>query len=150
MLGRDACALTLYTIDIGGCNPTSEQWVFGVILEVAAAEGVAMEVHAWAEDDVATVLLGLVADGLAHLVYKFGIPCRGEAGADGEGGGIEGFVGTLTGGVDTYTGRAVGEDGGRDAETWDGGRCASGTGHEVGFTAYGCLVAKECVSTANE
>ena len=37
MLGRDTCALTLHAVDIGGCNPTSEQWVFGVILEVAAA-----------------------------------------------------------------------------------------------------------------
>ena len=120
VLGRDACALTLHAIDIGGCNLTREQRILRVILEVSAAEGIAVEVHAWAEDHVATVFLGLVADGLTYLTDEFGVPRRGETRADGKGSGIIGLIGTLAGRVDAHTGRAVGEHGGRDAQSGDG------------------------------
>ena len=79
-----------------------------------------MEVHAWSEDDVAAVFLGLVADGFTYLAYEFGVPGRGETRADGEGGGVESLVCSLTGGVDAYACRAIGEDGGRDAQTGNG------------------------------
>ena len=34
-----------------------------------------MEVHTWAEDDIAAVFLGLVTDGFAYLAYQFCVPC---------------------------------------------------------------------------
>ena len=74
VLGRDTCALTLYAIDIGGSNLTGEQRVFRVILEVTAAERITVQVHARTKDDVAAVFFGLVADGLTHLAYQFGVP----------------------------------------------------------------------------
>ena len=67
-----------------------------------------MQVHTWAEDDVAAVFLGFVTDGLANLGYKFGVPGGGETRADREGCGVVGLVGTFAGGIDAHTGRAVG------------------------------------------
>ena len=109
-----------------------------------------MQVHARTEDHVTAVFLGLVADSLAYLADEFGVPRRGETGADGEGSGVVGLVGTLTGGVDTYAGRAVGKDGGWDAEARNRWRGTCGTGYEVGFTAYDSACAEEVVCTANE
>ena len=150
VFGGDTCALALHAIDIGGGNLTRQQGVFGVVLEVATAEGVAMEVHARAEDDVTAVFLGLVTDGLTHLSDEFGVPGRSETGTDGEGGGVESLVGAFAGGVDAHTGRTIGKDGGGDAQSGNGGRCTGGSGYEVGLATNGCLVAEECVSTANE
>ena len=150
VLGGDACALALHALDIGGGDLTRQQRVFRVVFEVTSAEGIAVEVHAGAEDHVAAILLGLVADGLADLRHEVGVPGGGETRADGEGRGIVGLVGTLAGGVDAHAGRAVGEHGGRDAETGNGGRGAGGTCHEVGFAAYDGACAEEVVCTANE
>ena len=150
MLGRDTSALTLYALDVGGCDLTCQQRVFRIIFEVTAAERVAVEVHARTEDHVTAIFLGLVADGLTHLTHEFGIPGRSQTGADRECRSIVGFVGTLAGRVDTYTSRTVGEDGGRDAETRDGRRGTRGTCHKVGLAAYDGTCTKEVVSTANE
>ena len=150
VLGADADTLLLYALDIGGGNLSREQRVFGIILEVAAAERVAVQVHARAEDDVAAVFLRLIADGLSHLAYQLGVPRRGQTGADGEGGGVVGLVRTLTGGIDAHAGRAVGKHGGRDAQTGNGGRCAGSSGHEVGLAAYNGCAAEEVVGAANQ
>ena len=109
-----------------------------------------MQVHAWSEDDVTTVLLGLVTNGLAHLAYQFGVPCRGQTGSDGECRSVERLVSTLAGGVNTYTGRTVGQHGSGDTESWDGRRCSCCTGYEVSLAANDGRRAKEVVSTANE
>ena len=150
VLGRDACSLALHALDIGGGNLSCEEGILGVILEVTSAEGIAVEVHTWAENHVAAVFLGLVADGFTNLAHELGVPCGSETGADGEGGGVVGLVGTLARGVDTDTGRAVGEYGGRDAETGDGRRCTCGSCHEVGLAAYNGTCAEEVVCTSHE
>ena len=120
VLGRDTGSLTLHTIDISSSDFTCQQGIFGIILEVTSAEGIAMEVHAWAEDDVAAVFLGLITDSLTDFPDKFCVPSGGQTAADGKGCGIIGLVGSLSSGVDTYAGRAVGEDCGWDSETWNG------------------------------
>ena len=79
-----------------------------------------MQVHTWAEDHVAAVFLGLVADGLSHTADELCVPCGGQTGTDGEGCGVVGLVGALARGVDAHAGRTVGQYGGWDAETWDG------------------------------
>ena len=109
-----------------------------------------MQVHTWAEDDVAAVFLGFVADGLADFGYKISVPGGGETRADGEGCGVVGLVGTFAGGVDAHTGWAVGEHGGWDAETRDGGRCACSTCHEVGLAAYDGSCAEEVVGSTHK
>ena len=150
VLGRYACTLTLHALDIGSSDLTREQRILGVILEVATTEGIAVQVHTGAEDDVAAILLGLVADGFAHLADELGVPCRGEARANGEGCGVIGLVGTLTRRVDTDACRAVGEDSGRDAETRDGGRGSCGSCHKIGLTAHNGLITEEVVGTSYE
>ena len=150
MLGRYASSLALYTLDVGCRNLSRQQGVFGVVLEVTSTEGIAVQVHAWAEDDVTAVFLGLIADSLTDLADEFRVPCRGQTGADWEGCGVVGLVGTLAGGIDTYTGRTVGKYGGWDAETRDGRRGSRSTCHEVGLTAYHGIGTEEVVCTANE
>ena len=109
-----------------------------------------MEVHARSEDNVAAVFLGLIADSLTHFAHKFGIPGRSETGTDGECCGVIGLVGAPTGGIDTYTGRAIGEYGGRDAQTWNGWRGTGCTSHEISLTAYDGIGTEKVVCTANE
>ena len=150
MLGRDACTLTLHTVDIGGGDLTCQQRVFGIIFEVTTAEGVAVQVHARAEDDVAAVFLGLVTDGFAHLAYKLGVPGGSQTTADREGRGIVGLVCALACGVDTYAGRTVCQYGGRDAETGNGWRGSCGTCHKVCLTAYDGSCTKEIVGSSDE
>ena len=150
MLGRHTGILTLHTVDVGGANLARHERVFRVVLEVAPAERRAVQVHARTEDDVAAVLLGLVADGLAHLAYQFRIPCRSQARANGEGRSIVSLVSTLAGGVDTHAGRAVGQDRGRNAQAGNLRRRSGRTGHQSSFATYDGLVAEEVVGTADE
>ena len=150
MLGRYACALTLYTLDIGCCYLTGKQWVFGIILEVTATERITMQVHARTENHVATVFLGLVSDGLTYLAHQLRIPCRSETRADREGCGIIGLIGALARGVDTYTSRTVGQHGSRDAKAGYCGRGSCGACHEVGLTAYNGIGREEVVSTSHK
>ena len=150
MFGRDTCTLTLYAVDISCGNLTSKQGVFRVVLEVATAEGIAMEVHARTQDDIAAIFLGLIADGLTDTSHEFGVPGGSQTGTNGEGSGIVGLVGARTSGVDTHTCRAVGEYCGGDAKTGDGRGGAGSTCHEVGFAAYYGICAEEVVSTANQ
>ena len=109
-----------------------------------------MQIHSRAKDDITTVFLGLITDSLTDFPDKFCVPCGGQTAADGKGCGIIGLVGSLSSGVDTYAGRAVGEDCGWDSETWNGRRRTSGTGYEVGFTANDGPCAEEVVCTANK
>ena len=109
-----------------------------------------MQVHARAEDDVATVFLGLVADSLTYLTNQFSVPGRCQARADGEGSSVERLVSTFALGVDTHTGRTVGQHGGRDAEARNGWRRTGSTGYQGCFAAYHGISAEEVVSTANQ
>ena len=150
MLGRHTGTLTLHTVDVGGTDLARHERVLRVVLEVAPAERRAVQVHARTEDDVAAVLLGLVADGLAHLRHQVGIPCRGQAGTDGKSRGVVRLAITLAGGVDTHAGRAVGQDRGRNAQAGNLRRRSGRTGHQRSFATYDGLVAEEVVGTADE
>ena len=88
-----------------------------------------MQVHARAEDDIAAIFLGLVADGSTHLAYQFGVPGGGQTSADGECRSIECLVGAWADGVDTYAGRTVGQYSGGDAQSGNLGRCSGSTGN---------------------
>ena len=115
-----------------GCRHlTGEQRVFGVVLEVAASERIAVQVHARAEDEVEPVFMGLVADGLSHLIDEGLVPRRGKGGADGEAGVVVAAALALAHGIDAESGRAIGERGGRDAEAGDGRGGSGSTGHEL-------------------
>ena len=150
MLGRYASTLALYAIDVGCGNLSRQQGVFRIIFEITTTQRITVQVHARTQNDVATVFLGLVTDGLTNLGDQIRIPRRSQAATDGECRSIVGLAVARTGGVDTYTGRTVGQHGGRNAQTWYLGRCTSSTGHEVGLTAYHSRSAEEFVSTTNQ
>ena len=150
VLGRDTHIFFLHTVDIGGGNLTCQEGVFAVILEVSSTERVTVQVHARAEDHIAAVFLGLVADGLSYLSHEFGVPRGGETRADGEGGGIEGLIGTPAGGVDADTGRTVCQNGGRDAESRDFGCSTCSTCYEGSLTTYDGIGTEKVVGSTYE
>ena len=131
VLERGAYAVGLDALDKGCCHLAGEQGVFGVVLKVAPAQRVAVQVHARGKDQVEPVLVCLVADGLAHLLHQLCVPCTCQGGADGESCVIIAAAFALAQRVDTQSGRAVGEHGGRDAKSWDGCCGARGTGYDL-------------------
>ena len=110
-----------------------------------------MQVHAWAEDDVAAILQRLVADGLAHLLHQLGVPRACQTGAHGEArGGIAGGV-ALALGIDVHAGRAIGHHGGGDAQTGYGHGDAGGTRHQLLLVAqHGTAAHKVVVAAAHQ
>ena len=116
VLDARAHAVTLNTFDVGGCSLTDYQRVLTVVLEIAAAQRVAHDVHGWSQQHVGTVLLYFVADGSAHLLNEVGIPRRGKKGTDGKMGAVIGCAVTFTGGVNAQSGRTVRQHDGRDSQ----------------------------------
>ena len=134
VLDGDTHVVALYTIDIGSSHLTGEDRILGEVLEVTAAERVTMDVHTRGEEDVHTILVDFFTHGLGHLLDEVDIPGAGEEGSHRETGRIIGVLVVLAGRGDTDTGRAVGEDGSRNAETFDRAGVAGGAGHLGGST----------------
>ena len=110
-----------------------------------------MDVEARAEDDIATILEGLVADSLADGLDEFCVPGGGQTGAYGEARSIVGVGVVLPGGVDVDAGRAVGEHSGGDAETWNLYSDACCSGHQFRLMSEHSTAADEAVvTTAHE
>ena len=64
--------------DDGRAHHAGQESVFRIILEVAAGEGRAVNVHRGAIPAVVAVDDRLFADGVAHLVGELEVPCRGD------------------------------------------------------------------------
>ena len=150
MLDARAHVVLLHTGDIGGSGLARHHGVLRVVFEVSAAEGVAHDVQGWGQQHVGTVLLHLLADGLADLFHELGVPGRGEQGADGEVGTVIGGRVTLTGCIDAESGRTVGQHDGGDAERVEGIGGTSGAWHEVLRGADYSLVAREALHTRTD
>ena len=71
-------AVLLHLPDIGNDHPRGEEGVLAHILEIAAVERRAVDVHAGAQQDVFLAVAGLLADGFAVEGRHFGIPRRSE------------------------------------------------------------------------
>ena len=63
MLCRRAYALTLHAVDIGGSHLSRHQRVLREVFEVSAAQGIAVQVQAGAEDYVAAILHRFLTNG---------------------------------------------------------------------------------------
>ena len=70
-------ALALHSLDVGHGRARGEFRVFAVVLEVAATQRRARDVHRRAENHVLAVPLGLARDGCAHALDQRGIEGRG-------------------------------------------------------------------------
>ena len=151
VLGRDAYALALYALDDRRAYQSRHDRVFRVVFEVASAERVAVQVHAWSQHDVDTIFQRLVADGLSHLFHQVGVPRRCQTRADGESRGIERLGSAVAVGVDVYPGRSVGHHGGRDAQPVDGHGGARSPGHQfLLVTQHGPRAYEGVVAAANQ
>jgi hypothetical protein len=81
-------ALALHALDVGHGRARGEFGIFAVVLEVAATQRRARDVHRRTENDILPVPLGLASDGRAHAFHQRGIEGRGQEHARGKGGGL--------------------------------------------------------------
>ena len=130
VLHGDAHAVGLDAAGVGGGHLAGQERILGEILEVTAAEGVAVQVHAGGQQDVGAVFLHLLAHRGGEFLHQRRVPGRCQGCAHRETGAVESLVRSGTGGIDAEAGRTVGEDGLRDAEARDGPGGAGGAGHK--------------------
>ena len=90
VLGAGGEALVLDAAHVAGGHLAGEVGVLGDVLEVAAAERVALDAEAGAEDDVVVHGGGLLREGDADLLAQLGLPGVGDGHGRGEAGGGHG------------------------------------------------------------
>ncbi len=131
VLDRCAHALALDAAHIGRRHFARQHGILREILEIAAAEGVAVQVLAGSQQHVHPVFAHLIADGRAHFLYQCGVPGGRQERADGEGRAVIGAVLTLAVVGDAQAGRSVGKYHGRNAQAGDGEGESAAAGHHV-------------------
>ena len=130
MLDGYAHAVALDAAHVGCGHLAGEEGILGEVLEVTAAEGVAVQVLAGSQEHVGAVFLHLLAHGGGELLYEFGVPGRCQHGSHREAGAIESLVGTGTGRVDAEAGRAVGKNRVGNAQAGNGAGGAGSAGNQ--------------------
>ena len=132
VLDRRADAVLLDATDVCSAHLSAQERILGEILEVPAAEDVAMDVHTRCKQDIDAIFENFLAHGRCHFLDEVSVPCGCQRSTNWEAGGIESLARAGTGRADTNAGRAVGEDGGRNAESGDGAGISGSTGNKVG------------------
>ena len=130
MLDGNAHAVGLDAAGVGGGHLAGQKGILGEILEITAAEGVPVQVHARGQEDVRPVFLHFLAHRGGEFLHQRRVPGRCQGGAHREARAVERLVRAGTGGVDAEAGRTVGEDGLRDAQARDGPGGAGGAGDQ--------------------
>ena len=89
MLGGDAHAGgLLHPQGHGGGGEARHQGILGIILEVPAAEGIPVDIHARSQPEGDAELFHLPPHQAAHILHQPQVPALGQQGGDGNGGGI--------------------------------------------------------------
>ena len=130
MLGTDAYSIALDAADIGRRHLSGQQRIFRKILEVAAAERVAVQVETRGKENVGAVLLDLLSHRGRQFFDQRSVPGGCEHGTYRESGSVKGLVSTGTCGIDADSGRTISKDGLGNTEAWDGTGSAGGAGDE--------------------
>ena len=125
MLDAHANAVALDAAYVCGGHLSAEERIFGEVLEVAAAQGVAVDVHTRGEEHVGAIFKHLVAHCGGELFNQRCVPGGCKHGAHGEAGAVEGLVSAGAGRVDAEACRAVCQNGVGDAQAGD---CTGGAG----------------------
>ena len=89
VLGGGGHAVGLHAADQRAGQVAGQQRVLGVVLEVPAAQRVAVDVHARGQPGADVVLPDLLAGGAAHGLGDLGVPGAGQQAGAGEGGGLD-------------------------------------------------------------
>ena len=97
MLGAGGVALTLYAAHGGGRHFPGQEGILGIILEVAAAERIAVQVNPGGQVDVDAVMGHLLPDFPVQGLDQLRVPGAGEGRADGDE--RAGFLQPQTGGA---------------------------------------------------
>ena len=82
MLDGSARAVALYTAHIGGGHLAAEYRIFREVFEIAAAERIAMEVHARGKEYVHPIFQNLIAQIGGHPFHQVRVPRAGQQRAD--------------------------------------------------------------------
>ena len=130
MLGTHANPIALDTVDIRRSNLAGQERILGKILEIPAAERVAVQVHTRSKQHVGAILLNLLSHRLGHFLDQRGIERSRHHRTHRETGRIEGLVGTRTRRINTDTSRTVRKDRLRNAQPRDGASRTGRTGNE--------------------
>ena len=131
VLDGGADVVFLDAADVGGSHLAGEERVFGEILEVSAAQRVAVDVHARGEEHVHAVFVDFIAHRGRHFFHEGGVPRAGEQGPYRETGAVESLVRPDAGRADAQPRRAVRQDGAGDAQARDRAGVAGRAGHLV-------------------
>ena len=131
MLHGSTHIVLLDATHISGCGLAGHHGVFRVVLEVAAVEGMAVNVEGGSQVNIGPIFVYFLSHGFTYAFHQFLVPGAGKEGSDGEVGAVVRVRVVLTGGVDAQTGRAVGEDDGGNAQAGDGVGGACGAGNDV-------------------
>ena len=140
----------LDTCDIGGSGLTRHDGIFGIVLEVTAAERVTHNIEGWSQQHIGTIFLHFLTDGLSYFLNEFGVPCRGQQCSDGEMCTVIGGRITLTGSIDAQSGRTVGKNDSRDSNGVERIGGTSGTRHQVTGSANHGVIARETLHTCSD
>ncbi|MNE23345.1 hypothetical protein D3C80_1165960 [compost metagenome] len=116
MLDGGTHPVALHPVYHGGAHLAGQQRIFRVVLEVAAIERVALNVHARRQQDIHPVLPDLIPHGFPHGLDQLDVPAGGQQRADGPGGGMVGGAVVVAVGADPKARRAVGQLQGRDVD----------------------------------
>ena len=74
MLHRDAYSGALYAVYLGGAEHSGKERILAEILEAPAAQGIALDVHAGAEQSMHAVRPALAPYRLPHPAEGLGVP----------------------------------------------------------------------------
>ena len=88
VLGAGGDAVLLQAADHGGAGLAAYQGVLGEVLKVPAAQGVAVDVHAGAQEHIAALHHHLTAVGLVEALHQLGVPSAGQGRAAGQQGAV--------------------------------------------------------------
>ena len=140
VLDRGAHAVALHAAHVCGGYLARYERIFRVVLEVAAAQRVAVQVQGRCQQHVGAVFEHLLADSLTYALDQLRVPCRRQKRTYGEVGAVVCRLVVLARGVDAQAGGAVCQHHGRYSQTlyWVGR--AGGSRDEVaGLSDYGVV-----------
>ena len=135
MLGARGDAVGLDAAHIAGRHLAGKVRVLREVLEVAAAQRIALDAQAWSQKDVHALAGGLLAHGGADALAQLGVPAVGDGDGGGEAGrGLGPVEAQVVGGASLVADAvgAVGELDGRDVGALDAPAAEGGAALEQG------------------
>ncbi len=81
MLDGSSHTIALYTTYVCSCNLSTYQGVFRIILKIASAKRMPLDIQSGRQQHIRTIFQHLVADSFTHIFYEFLVPGRSKQGS---------------------------------------------------------------------